>query len=235
MGGWPSRPTAAVSFRVFGTASTLGTPIAIMVENRDHANWLAAMSPAASRRRARETRTPDHPSPRSRRSYGDGQARAPRHAQRARARERPRDGRSSGRWSRLQAFARRVGSHRAGEGDRASAESPRWGKPIWRSPSQSTGRRWRRRRWAAPMRGLSKQMCEAIDRARTAGESLGGVFEIWCWGVCPGSGRLCALGGPAGRPAAGCRSDPSPPSRESRSVTRSPTPPCRDRRCTTRS
>jgi chorismate synthase len=31
-------------------------------------------------------------------------------------------------------------------------------------------------------------MCEQIDRAREAGESLGGVFEIWCWGLCPGLG-----------------------------------------------
>ena len=31
-------------------------------------------------------------------------------------------------------------------------------------------------------------MCAAIDQARLAGESLGGVFEIWCWGVCPGLG-----------------------------------------------
>ena len=31
-------------------------------------------------------------------------------------------------------------------------------------------------------------MCAAIDEARVAGESLGGIFEIWCWGVCPGLG-----------------------------------------------
>jgi chorismate synthase len=27
-----------------------------------------------------------------------------------------------------------------------------------------------------------------VDDAREAGESLGGVFEVWCWGVCPGLG-----------------------------------------------
>ena len=27
-----------------------------------------------------------------------------------------------------------------------------------------------------------------VDKAREAGESLGGVFEVWCWGVCPGLG-----------------------------------------------
>ena len=36
--------------------------------------------------------------------------------------------------------------------------------------------------------GTSQRMCEAIDQARIAGESLGGVFEIWCWGLCPGLG-----------------------------------------------
>jgi chorismate synthase len=29
---------------------------------------------------------------------------------------------------------------------------------------------------------------EAVDAAREAGESLGGVFEIWAWGLCPGLG-----------------------------------------------
>ncbi len=31
-------------------------------------------------------------------------------------------------------------------------------------------------------------MCEAIDQAREQGESLGGIFEVWCWGLCPGVG-----------------------------------------------
>jgi len=35
---------------------------------------------------------------------------------------------------------------------------------------------------------VSQRMCAAIDEARTRGESLGGVFEIWCWGLCPGLG-----------------------------------------------
>jgi chorismate synthase len=34
----------------------------------------------------------------------------------------------------------------------------------------------------------SRAMCEAIDDARRQGESLGGVFEVWCWGLCPGVG-----------------------------------------------
>ena len=33
-----------------------------------------------------------------------------------------------------------------------------------------------------------EQMRDAVDAARAAGESLGGVFEIWAWGLCPGLG-----------------------------------------------
>ena len=32
------------------------------------------------------------------------------------------------------------------------------------------------------------QMRDAVDAARAAGESLGGVFEVWAWGLCPGLG-----------------------------------------------
>jgi chorismate synthase len=31
-------------------------------------------------------------------------------------------------------------------------------------------------------------MRDAVDEARAAGESLGGVFEVWAWGLCPGIG-----------------------------------------------
>ena len=31
-------------------------------------------------------------------------------------------------------------------------------------------------------------MCAAIDQARLRRRVPGGVFEIWCWGVCPGLG-----------------------------------------------
>jgi len=35
---------------------------------------------------------------------------------------------------------------------------------------------------------VAAAMRAEVDRAREAGESLGGVFEIWCWGLCPGLG-----------------------------------------------
>lgn len=35
----------------------------------------------------------------------------------------------------------------------------------------------------------SKAICSAVDAAREAGESLGGVFEVWAWGLCPGIGQ----------------------------------------------
>ena len=41
---------------------------------------------------------------------------------------------------------------------------------------------------------VSGAMCVAIDEARKLGESLGGVFEVWCWGVCPGLGGYAGIG-----------------------------------------
>ena len=35
---------------------------------------------------------------------------------------------------------------------------------------------------------VQEQMRGAVDAARAAGESLGGVFEVWAWGLCPGLG-----------------------------------------------
>ena len=52
-------------------------------------------------------------------------------------------------------------------------------------------------------RDCRSRMCEAIDQARAAGESLGGVFEVWCWGSVPGSRRLRHARRPAGWPASG--------------------------------
>jgi chorismate synthase len=37
-------------------------------------------------------------------------------------------------------------------------------------------------------RVATEAMCRAVDAARESGESLGGVFEVWAWGVCPGLG-----------------------------------------------
>jgi len=37
-------------------------------------------------------------------------------------------------------------------------------------------------------RAAEDRMRAAVDDARAAGESLGGVFEVWAWGVCPGVG-----------------------------------------------
>ena len=37
-------------------------------------------------------------------------------------------------------------------------------------------------------RAAEERMRAVVDEARAAGESLGGVFEVWAWGVCPGVG-----------------------------------------------
>jgi chorismate synthase len=39
----------------------------------------------------------------------------------------------------------------------------------------------------------AQAMCAAVDSARDQGESLGGVFEVWAWGLCPGLGSHASL------------------------------------------
>lgn len=34
----------------------------------------------------------------------------------------------------------------------------------------------------------TRAMCAAIDKAKETGDTLGGVFEVWAWGLCPGLG-----------------------------------------------
>jgi chorismate synthase len=166
---------------------TLGTPITVIVENRDHANWLAAMSPAP----LAEGQEKQVPLTIPRPGHADltGMAKHGHHdvrnvLERASARETV--GRVAG-----GAVCKRLlaelgvavrgrvtaigGVAEVGQADLALPGSIDW-EAVEASPVGCADG------------VLSKQMCEAIDAARTAGESLGGVFEIWCWGVCPGLG-----------------------------------------------
>ena len=38
-----------------------------------------------------------------------------------------------------------------------------------------------------------ERLRSVVDGARVAGESLGGVFEIWAWGLCPGLGTYASM------------------------------------------
>lgn len=167
---------------------TLGTPICIVVENQDHSNWLAVMSPehpadepAAASDRVTIPR-PGHADLSGLAKYGHEDIRDV--LERASARETV--GRVAGGavckllLSEMGVTVRgRVISIGTATAD-VSADLTRPNDIDWAAVA------------ASPVGCddpiLAGAMCEQIDRAREAGESLGGVFEIWCWGLCPGLG-----------------------------------------------
>ena len=171
---------------------TLGSPITIMVENRDHANWLASMSPqplpaGQERPPALTIPRPGHADLTGVAKHGHDDIRNV--LERASARETV--GRVAGGavCKKLLAEIRVTIRGRVtaigevaevGRADLARPESVDW-DAVEASPVGCADG------------GLSQQMCAAVDHARTAGESLGGVFEIWCWGACPGLGGYARM------------------------------------------
>lgn len=171
---------------------TLGTPIAILVENRDHANWLPLMSPDAPAPSIDDEPWPRVTVPRPGHAdlagmikYGHADVRDV--LERASARE------TVGRVA-AGAVCKRmlsefgvtvrgrvlsIGSVDTFCGDFTDPSAVDWGAV---EESQV----------ACADDAASAAMCAEIDRARAVGESLGGVFEIWCWGVCPGLGGYAA-------------------------------------------
>jgi chorismate synthase len=171
---------------------TLGTPVAIMVENLDHANWLTAMSPGPlaeghCKPAPLTIPRPGHADLTGMAKHGHDDIRNV--LERASARETV--GRVAGGAvckrllgelgvtvrGRVTSIGRLAEATRA---DLAHPESIDW-EAAETSPVGCADAR------------LSEQMCAAVDEARAAGESLGGVFEIWCWGVCPGLGGYARM------------------------------------------
>jgi chorismate synthase len=171
---------------------TLGTPIAMMVENRDHANWQDRMGPEPLA--ASATPPAAHTIPRPGHADLVGLAKHA-HAdirnvlERASARETV--GRVAG-GAVCKALLTELGvtvhgrvtaigdvRHLSGA-DLADPHSVDWAA-VEASPV------------ACDDLDASQQMCDAVDRARLAGESLGGVFEVWCWGLCPGLGGYARM------------------------------------------
>jgi chorismate synthase len=166
---------------------TLGSPIAMMVENRDHVNWLEAMSPAPlpegrDRPAPLSIPRPGHADFAGMAKYGHRDMRNV--LERASARETV--GRVAGGavckrlleelGVKVRGRVTRVGGVATAEpADLAHPECIDW-EAVEASPV------------ACDEPPTSRQMCDAIDQAREAGESLGGVFEIWCWTLCPGLG-----------------------------------------------
>ena len=171
---------------------SLGTPITITVENRDHANWLASMSPqppAAGQEKppALTIPRPGHADLTGLAKHGHGDIRNV--LERASARETV--ARVAG-GAVCRALVAELGVTIRGRvtGIGGVAE------PDWADLAHPESIDWEAVA-ASPVgcvdEGLSLQMCAAIDQARAAGESLGGVFEIWCWGACPGLGGYARM------------------------------------------
>lgn len=167
--------------------STLGTPLTILIENRDHANWLEAMSPAppaeGHEKLAKLTiPRPGHADFSGMAKYGHDDIRNV--LERASARE------TVGRVAGGAVCKRLLGElgvtvrgrvtciGEVTSESRTDLSDP--GSIDWQAADSSPV--------GSDDAEASRRMCAAIDQARDAGESLGGVFEVWCWGLCPGLG-----------------------------------------------
>ncbi len=181
---------------------TLGTPIAILVENRDHANWRALMSPdsppadetqpdasSVARPSPVTVPRPGHADLAGLMKYGHDDVRDV--LERASARETV--GRVAG-----GAVCRRLlselGVTVAGRvlsiGD---VTAPPDGGASFLDPTSVDWEAVERSPVACADAAAGKAMCAAVDDARARGESLGGVFEILCWGLTPGLGGYGTL------------------------------------------
>jgi chorismate synthase len=167
--------------------STLGTPIAIVVENRDHANWLDAMSPdplppGGESPTPLTIPRPGHADMAGTAKFGHDDIRNV--LERASARETV--ARVAG-GAVCKLLLAELGVAVRGRvtaigpvamETRAALAGP--DTIDWEAVEQSSV--------GCDDPEVSLRMRQAVDEAREAGESLGGVFEIWCWGVCPGLG-----------------------------------------------
>jgi chorismate synthase len=160
---------------------TLGSPVALLIENRDHANWAERMNPWPVDEQIDEVHLPrpGHADLAGVMKFGHTDVRNV--LERASARETAARVAAGGL---AKAFLRPLGmsvhSHVTQIG---SVKAPP--RQIAR-PADFDGVD------ESPVRCLdpdaSAAMVEEIDRARKANESLGGVFEVWAFGVLPGLG-----------------------------------------------
>ena len=171
---------------------TLGSPIAIMVENRDHANWAESMSPAplpegTARPAALTIPRPGHADLTGMAKYGHDDMRNI--LERASARETVSRVAGGAVCKRLLAeLGVTVKGRVTSIGDVTSASDAdlaRPGRIDWQAVEASPV--------GCDDAAAADRMCAAVDQARAAGESLGGIFEVWCWGVCPGLGSYARM------------------------------------------
>ena len=157
---------------------TLGSPISLVIRNRDWDNWqdVMAAEPLAEPAKKLTRLRPGHADLAGAMKYGQDDVRPI--LERASAREtaaRVAVGAVTRRF--LETFGIAVRSHTLSIGDvSASVE----GEPDWVAVEASPVR--------CADRDASERMVQAIDAAREAGDTLGGVFEMWATGVPIGLG-----------------------------------------------
>ena len=160
---------------------TLGSPVALLVENRDHENWAERMNPWPVDEAIEEVHLPrpGHADLAGVMKFGHTDVRNV--LERASARETAARVAAGGL---AKAFLRPLGmtvhSHVVQIG---SVKAP---------PREIAGPQDFEHVDESPVRCLDEEasaaMVAEIDRARKANESLGGVFEVWAFGVLPGLG-----------------------------------------------
>lgn len=171
---------------------TLGSPVCMIIENKDHVRWSETMAVEAvpAGEEAYQPVTiprPGHADLAGLAKYGHRDVRDV--LERASARETV--GRVAGGAVCKRLLAELGVSVRArvvslggvtvsGSPDYARPDSVDW-EAVERSPV------------GCEDSDASEAMCAAIDHARERGDSLGGVFEVWCWGICPGLGSYATF------------------------------------------
>ena len=160
---------------------TLGSPVALLIENRDHKNWAERMNPWPVEEQIDEVHLPrpGHADLAGVMKFGHADVRNV--LERASARETAARVAAGGL---AKAFLRPLGitvhSHVVQIGAEQAPPRTITGPDDFAGVDES------------PVRCLdadaSAAMVAEIDRARKANESLGGVFEVWAFGVLPGLG-----------------------------------------------
>jgi chorismate synthase len=160
---------------------TLGSPVALLIENRDHKNWAERMNPWPVDEQIDEVHLPrpGHADLAGVMKFGHTDVRNV--LERASARETAARVAAGGL---AKAFLRPLGisvhSHVVQIGSVKAPAREISGPEGFSHVDES------------PVRCLDEEasaaMVDEIDRARKANESLGGVFEVWAFGVLPGLG-----------------------------------------------
>jgi len=171
--------------------TTLGTPVAILIRNKDHSNWRPLMQPEKVEKSLDESQL-DQPVTVPRPGHADfagvakfGHSDIRNVLERSSAREtvmRVAAGALAKSFLAelgvtVRGCVTRVGSVQVTSGDPANPASVDWDQ-VDKSAS------------GCQDSVADAEIARIVERAREAGNSLGGVFEVWGWGLCPGLGHM---------------------------------------------